>query len=67
MFEHKDFDIYSFESVPTDRDCYLMDESYLEAYEKYMLRVPNFKRYLKTLILMSNAKGQPSKGCRREN
>lgn len=36
MFEHKDFDVYSFESVPPNRDCYLMDECYLEEYEKYM-------------------------------
>lgn len=39
MFEHKDFDLYSFESVPTNRDCYLMGECYLEEYEKYMMRV----------------------------
>lgn len=39
MFDHKDFDVYSFESVPINRDCYLMDKCYLEEYEKYMMRV----------------------------
>ncbi len=37
MFNHPAFDIYSFEDIPLDRDCFLMDESYLEEYERSLL------------------------------
>ena len=39
MFEHKYFDVYSFENVPLNRDCYLMDECYVQAYEASMVDV----------------------------
>ncbi|MBX3347424.1 MAG: hypothetical protein KF747_01650 [Nitrospira sp.] len=39
MFEHEYFDVYPFESVPLDRDCYLMDESYIQEYEASILDV----------------------------
>ncbi len=39
MFTHPDFDVYGLDELPVDRDCYLMDEIYLEDYEKQMLRV----------------------------
>jgi hypothetical protein len=37
LFEHELFDKYSFDSIPLDRDCYLMDEIYLPEYEKSLL------------------------------
>ena len=39
MFEHENFDVYSFESIPLNRDCYLMDEACMAEYEQYMLRI----------------------------
>ena len=39
MFEHEYFDVYPFEGVLLDRDCYLMDECYLREYEASMLDV----------------------------
>lgn len=45
MFEHKLFDVYNFESIPLDRDCYLMDELYLEEYEKSLLDLFDGKEY----------------------
>lgn len=37
MFEHEIFDVYSFNSIPLDRDCYLMAETYLAEYERSLL------------------------------
>lgn len=37
MFDHEYFDVYSFENIPLDEDCYLMDEIYLEEYEKSLV------------------------------
>lgn len=45
MFQHPDFNVYGFNEVPMNRDCYLMDEEYLEEYEKYLLRVMNGGTY----------------------
>jgi hypothetical protein len=45
MFEHKDFDVYSFDAIPLDRDCYLMDEMYIEEYEKFMFKVLSGSEY----------------------
>ena len=39
MFDHKYFDVYPFEDIPLNRDCYLMDECYLQEYEASMLDV----------------------------
>lgn len=39
MFEHEYFDVSSFEDVPPNRDCYLMDECYLQEYEASILDV----------------------------
>lgn len=39
MFEHEYFDVYSFDSVPLNRDCYLMDECYIQEYEASMVDV----------------------------
>lgn len=39
MFEHEYFDVYPFEDVPLNRDCYLMDECYIQEYEASMLDV----------------------------
>lgn len=39
MFEHPNFDIYQIDDIPLDRDSLLMDEIYLDEYEKFMLRV----------------------------
>ena len=39
MFEHEYFDVYSFENVPLNRDCYLMDERYVQEYEASMVDV----------------------------
>ena len=37
LFEHEYFDVYPFEDIPLDRDCYLMDECYLREYEVWIL------------------------------
>ena len=37
MFENKNFDLYSFEQIPLNRDVYLVDDQYIEKYEKMML------------------------------
>ncbi|BFU93425.1 MAG: hypothetical protein NTNFB02_01470 [Nitrospira sp.] len=39
MFVHEHFDKYSFENIPLDRDCYMMDEQYIDEYEKSLLKV----------------------------
>lgn len=39
MFDHPNFDNYSFEEIPLDRDIYLMDERWLAEYEQSMLRL----------------------------
>ncbi len=39
MFDHEYFDVYPFEDIPLNRDCYLMDECYLQEYEASMLDV----------------------------
>ena len=39
MFKHEYFDVYSFENVPLNRDCYLMDECYIQEYEASMVDV----------------------------
>lgn len=39
MFEHLYFDVYPFDDIPLDRDCFLMDETYIEEYEKSLLSV----------------------------
>jgi hypothetical protein len=44
MFEHEYFDVYSFENVPLNRDCYLMDECYVQEYEASMVDVFADKR-----------------------
>lgn len=45
MFEHELYDVYSFEGIPLDRDSYLMDEIYLEEYEKSLLDLFDGKEY----------------------
>ena len=37
MFEHENFDVYDFNDIPLNRDCYLMDEKYIKEYEKSLL------------------------------
>jgi hypothetical protein len=37
MFEHHEFDIYEYKNIPLGRDCYLMDEKYLEEFEQYCI------------------------------
>jgi hypothetical protein len=39
MFEHPYFDVYRFDAIPLDRDCFLMDVAYIEDYEKSLLSV----------------------------
>jgi len=36
LFEHKLIDNYSFNNVPLDMDCYLMDEKYIKEFEKFL-------------------------------
>ena len=38
MFDHKQFDNYSFENIPLDQDLFVMDEAFLHEYESSMLR-----------------------------
>ncbi|MDG4546622.1 MAG: hypothetical protein PQ612_10715 [Rickettsiales bacterium] len=37
MFEHEKFDVYDYAEIPLNRDCYLMDEKYIDEYEKSFL------------------------------
>ena len=37
MFDHEKFDVYAYEDVPLDRDCYLMAEDYMQEYERAFL------------------------------
>ncbi len=37
MFDHEKFDVYTYENVPLNRDCYLIDEEYIEEYEHAFL------------------------------
>jgi len=39
LFVHPYFELYDFDQLPENRDCYLMDEVYAKAYEKTMLDV----------------------------
>ena len=39
MFDHPNFDRYSFEEVPLDRDIYLMGEEWASEYERNFLNV----------------------------
>lgn len=39
MFDHEYFDVYQFEDVPLNCDCYIMDECYLQEYEASILDV----------------------------
>lgn len=39
LFEHPYFDVYLFEEVPLECDCYLMDETYIKEYEASLLDV----------------------------
>jgi len=41
LFDHEFFDVYSYEEIPLNRDCYLMDEIYIEEYEKSWVNVFN--------------------------
>jgi len=36
-FDHEYFEVYEFEDVPLETDSYLMDEYYIEEYERAML------------------------------
>lgn len=39
MFNHRGIDTIPFEEIPTHQDVYLMDEVYMEEYEKFLLAV----------------------------
>lgn len=39
MFDHPLFDKYSFQEIPLDRDIYLMDEMWLEEYERSLVGI----------------------------
>lgn len=39
MFDHKIFEVFDFENIPMNRDCFLMDEMYMREYEENILRV----------------------------
>jgi len=41
LFDHVDFDRYSFEKIPLDRDLYLMDEKWMAEYEQALLKLFN--------------------------
>ena len=38
MFEHELYDRYEFEDTPLNRDIFIVDEVYLEAYDRMMTR-----------------------------
>jgi hypothetical protein len=37
MFDHEKFDVYAYEKVPRDRDCYLIGEEYMLEWERAQL------------------------------
>jgi|APSaa5957512622_1039677.scaffolds.fasta_scaffold08091_1 hypothetical protein len=37
LFEHKCFEVYDFKDIPLNMDCFLMNEIYIEEYEKSFL------------------------------
>lgn len=37
MFEHEYFDVYEYDDIPLDRDCYLMDKKYMREFEEALL------------------------------
>jgi hypothetical protein len=37
MFEHEYFDVYEYDDIPLDRDCYLMDKKYIQEFEEALL------------------------------
>lgn len=39
MFDHEIFEVFNFQNIPTDRECFLMDERYMSAYQENVLRV----------------------------
>ena len=39
LFENSNFDRYSLDEIPLDRDCYLMSEEFIDEYEKSLLKV----------------------------
>lgn len=41
MFTHKDFDVYEYKDIPLNRDLFMMDESFMEEYEKNLLKRSN--------------------------
>ena len=45
MFDHENFDVYSFEDTPLNRDCYIIDEVYIKEYEESMTGLFNGKDY----------------------
>lgn len=45
MFDHKNFDVYSFEGTPLNRDCYIIDEVYIKEYEQSMIGFFNGKAF----------------------
>lgn len=45
MFDHEKFEVYSFEDIPLNRDCYIIDEVYIKEYEQSMIDFFNGKAY----------------------
>ena len=45
MFEHQYFDVYDYNNIPLNRDCYLIDQIYINDYEKSLLKVFNNQKY----------------------
>jgi len=45
LFDHEYFDVYSFEDTPLNRDCYIIDEFYIEEYEQSMIDLFNGKAF----------------------
>ena len=60
MFEHEYFDVYPFEDVPLNRDCYLMDECYLQEYEASILEVFADKGGARSMRAVERRDGGPS-------
>ncbi|MDD4870098.1 MAG: hypothetical protein PHR77_06020, partial [Kiritimatiellae bacterium] len=45
MFEHEMIQVYRFEDIPLGRECFLIDEIYLEEYEKALIESCNGEEY----------------------
>ena len=45
MFEHQNFKVHTYDNIPLNEDCFVMDEKYLKEYEEMMIALFNDGEY----------------------